>query len=186
MTRLLALLVAVALLSVGCAGEPFPGAASTTEPPATVGNRTTVVATTVPQTLGPAGESAAAGNQALFNEHHAQLEAALRAQPEPKLTGFSFNIRTNMISAVFAYERPAQESRSRYDSFAWHVGQTLSDTFWFPLLVQSLQNHHIDVAFLPTLHVQLDRISYQCLAAVEIAVDAHRISQHDWLQKCAA
>jgi hypothetical protein len=187
MTRLAALLVAVALLAVGCGGQPFPRAASTTAPPATGGNPTTAGTTTVPPTLGPGSESdAAAGNQALFNDNRAQLEAALRAQPDPKLTGFSFNTQTNMISAVFGYEHPAQESRSRYDSFAWHVGQTLSDSFWFPQLVQSLQSQHIDVAFLPTLRVQLDSVSYQCPAAVEIAVDAHRISQHDWLHKCAA
>jgi hypothetical protein len=184
---LAALLVAVALLAVGCGGQPFPGAARTTAPPATGGNPTTAGTTTVPPTLGPGSESdAAAGNQALFNDNRAQLEAALRAQPDPKLTGFSFKTQTNMISAVFGYEHPAQESRTRYDSFAWHVGQTLSDSFWFPQLVQSLQSQHIDVGFLPTLRVQLDSVSYQCPAAVEIAVDAHRISQHDWLHKCAA
>ena len=154
-----------------------------------VGSPTTgeTLTTTVPPILGPVGESdAAAGNQALFNDNRTQVEAALRAQPDPKLTGFSFDSQTNMISAVFAYQHPAQENRARYDSFAWHVGQALSDSFWFPQLVQSLQSQHVDVAFLPKLRVRLDSVSYQCPAVVEIAVDAHRLSQHDWLQKCAS
>ncbi len=189
---LAALLVVVAQLAAGCGGQPFPTTAnnsSAAEPGATISTATTTATTTttVPPSLGPFSESdAAAGNQALFLAHYQQLEAALRGQHDPALSAFSFNIQTNTLSAEFVYEHPTRESRSRYDAFAWHVGQALSDTFWFPQLVQGLQSQHEDLAALPKLRIRLDRVSYECPAVVEIAVDAHRISQHDWLAKCAA
>jgi hypothetical protein len=186
---LAAILVVVVQLASGCGGQPFPtetaGKGSVAEPGVTI---TTATTTTVPPTLGPISQSdAAAGNRAVFLANYRQLETALRSQRDPALSAFSFDGPTNTLSAEFVFEHPARESRAEYDAFAWHVGQVLSDTFWFPQLVQSLQSQHEDAAaLLPKLRIRLDRISYQCPAAVEIAVDARRISQHDWLAKCAA
>lgn len=153
-----------------------PGATTTTQPP-----------TTSPPTLGPIGESdAIGGNKGLFDADRAALEATLRAQPDPKLTGFSFSTVTNTISVAFAYQHPAQEGRPVYAAFAWHVGQALSDTFWSRELVEAVKGQHADPAWLPKLRIQLDDISFLCPAAVQIAVAVHGISQHDWLQRCAA
>ena len=61
-----------------------------------------------------------------------------------------------------------------------------SDTFWSVELVQAIQSQHVNPAWLPKLHVQLDNVSYSCASVVQIAVGAHTISEPDWLQKCAA
>ena len=137
--------------------------------------------------VGPATEADAIGaNQGLFDDDRAGLLLSLRAQPDPRVSGFSFDSRTNTIDVAYVYAHPAQESRRAYDAFAWHVGTVLSDTFWFPALVQSLPSHGIDPAWLPKLRIQLDAVVYLCPASAQIALDAHRITQPDWLQKCAA
>jgi hypothetical protein len=106
-------------------------------------------------------------------------------QSDPKLTAFSFDTTTNTVSASFAYEHPPPANRARYDAFAWSVAKNLADTFWSTELVQAIEGQHVNPAWLPKLHIQLDDVSYACASAVQIAVGAHTISQHDWLRKCA-
>jgi hypothetical protein len=187
----------VALAIAGCGGEKWTlssGAVSTTSTTVTT---TTVTKTTTParsggvttttasELLGPFTEAdAEAGNQALFDDDRAALEATFRAQPDPKLTALSYNAHANTVSVVFAYTDRSRPSRSRYDDFAWQTAQTISDSFWFPELVKTFPSHHADPAWLPRLRIQLDRVVYLCPALVQIAVAARRIAQHDWLARC--
>jgi hypothetical protein len=147
---------------------------------------TTTTTTTLPAPGAIDESDAIAGNKGLFDADRTQIEASLRVQSDPKLTAFSFDTTTNTVSAAFAYEHPAPANRARYDAFAWSVAKNLADTFWSTELVQAIEGQHVNPAWLPKLHIQLDDVSYACASAVQIAVGAHTISQHDWLRRCAA
>jgi hypothetical protein len=147
---------------------------------------TTTTTTTLPAPGAIDESDAIAGNKGLFDADRTQIEASLRVQSDPKLTAFSFDTTTNTVSAAFAYEHPAPANRARYDAFAWSVAKNLADTFWSTELVQAIEGQHVNPAWLAKLHIQLDDVSYACASAVQIAVGAHTISQHDWLRRCAA
>jgi hypothetical protein len=186
----------VAVVIGGCGGEKWPLSAS---PAPLTGTSTTTITITEPSSAGgntaatlPAGgegyteEEIAAGNQAFFDDARAALEATFRAQPDPKLTALSFDVPLNEVIVAFVYRDRTGIHRSRDDGFAWQTAQTLSDSFWFPELVQTFPSHHADPAWLPQLRIQIDDVVYQCPALVQIAVAARHFTQRDWLARCRA
>ena len=176
--------VFVAVVVGGCGGEKWPVSAS---PAPLTATSTTTVTITEPSSVGGGGYTEAeiaAGNQALFDDARAALETTFRAQPDPKLTALAFRLPVNEVIVAFVYNDRAGLHRSRDDGFAWQTAQTLSDSFWFPELVQTFPSHHADPAWLPQLRIQIDDVVYQCPALVQIAVAAHRITQRDWLARC--
>ena len=145
----------------------------------------TTTTTTTPA-LGRVDESdAVAGNKAVFDGDRTQLAAQLGAQADPKLTAFTYNTAENTIDAAFSYAPATPPSKGARDLFAWHVGKTLSDTFWSPGLVQAVHGLNGPDSWLPELRIRLGPSTYLCLASVEIAVDAQQISEAGWLRQCA-
>ncbi len=142
--------------------------------------------TTTTTTLGPVGESdAVAGNKAVFDGDQAHLAAQLGAQADPKLTALTFSTAENTIDAAFSYAPSTRPAKSARDSFAWHVGKTLSDTFWSPGLVQAVHGLNGPDSWLPELRIHLGPATYLCPAAAEIALDTQEISKAGWLRQCA-
>ncbi len=147
---------------------------------------TSTTTTTTTPALGRVDESdAVAGNKAVFDGDRTQLAAQLGAQADPKLTAFTYNTAENTIDAAFSYAPATPPSKGARDLFAWHVGKTLSDTFWSPGLVQAVHGLNGPDSWLPELRIRLGPSTYLCLASVEIAVDAQQISEAGWLRQCA-
>jgi hypothetical protein len=191
---LTALVFAIVVVALGsCGGQrwtlsspPIPESVTTTS----IANTTTtespsVGETTTPTTLPPYDESdAAAGNGALFDSNRAQLEMRLRAQPDPKLTVFSFDASANMVRVVFVSEHPAAATRTRLDAFAWQVGATLAATFWFPELLQTAERIGGSAVWLPRLRIQIDQATYLCPSSAQIAMAGKGLSLSAWLAQC--